>query len=315
MDVQIVWVKAFSNTRGAKRCVTHNRRHHADEMFATLILAYAFSNIEVMTTRDDVYEYDFMYDRGLEDLDHHQPGGNGQRDNGVPYASAGLVWEKYGDKAINNIATKKGYSLNEQQIKQVKVIVDRELIQGVDAVDNKYRPRTYYNGFESMSISKAIALLNPTDSEDETEEETFYSIINFCNKIFYHMVGKALERAYYKDFVIEIFNKTPGEFLVFEKRIPWEEGIYEADKEGRITHVIFPAKQQQEGYRIQALGKFYNSSELKKPFPVKWRGLTTEKLKEITGVEDIVFCHKEGFLAGCKTLEGAIKLTQIVLAS
>ena len=41
-----------------------------------------------------------VYDIGGGEFDHHQAGGNGQRDNGVKYASCGLIWKSYGKKYL-----------------------------------------------------------------------------------------------------------------------------------------------------------------------------------------------------------------------
>ena len=86
------------------RLITHNSVFHCDEVMATAILkaVYPLPSVEIIRTNNPkFYEnnnsdyYNIIYDIGFGELDHHQKGGNGVRDNGVPYAAAGLVWKKY----------------------------------------------------------------------------------------------------------------------------------------------------------------------------------------------------------------------------
>ena len=83
---------------------THSGIFHADEVVAIslLHLYYQDESIAIVRTRDskELLKCDLLVDIGGGELDHHQPGGNGSRQNGVKYASAGLVWKKYGDKIV-----------------------------------------------------------------------------------------------------------------------------------------------------------------------------------------------------------------------
>ena len=83
-------------------CVTHGGKFHPDEIFATVILSKILTNIrlirvnEVTGTMRESIGNKLVYDIGGGEFDHHQAGGNGQRDNGVKYASCGLIWKSYG---------------------------------------------------------------------------------------------------------------------------------------------------------------------------------------------------------------------------
>jgi len=93
--------------KNKKILVTHNGTFHADDLFATATLALVFNgNIKVIRTRDEeiIKKADFVYDVGgiynpeKNLFDHHQKEGAGKRENGIPYASFGLVWKKFGKK-------------------------------------------------------------------------------------------------------------------------------------------------------------------------------------------------------------------------
>lgn len=75
--------------------ITHTGVFHADEVMATAILLKARGELNLMRTfkvPEDISEDVIVYDIGGGKYDHHQKGGNGARENGVPYSSAGLLW-------------------------------------------------------------------------------------------------------------------------------------------------------------------------------------------------------------------------------
>lgn len=91
--------------------VTHNGSFHADDVFAvaTLHLAFPDKNITVIRSRDaqKFLLADFLvdvggsYDPDNNKFAHHQTGGAGVYDNGIPYASFGLVWKKFGNSVCD----------------------------------------------------------------------------------------------------------------------------------------------------------------------------------------------------------------------
>jgi uncharacterized UPF0160 family protein len=114
-----------------KILVTHNGIFHADDIFATAALSILLDgNIKVVRTRDEelfkkadyIYDVGGIYDESMDKFDHHQHGGAGKRENGVPYAAFGLVWKKYGETITGS--------------KQVAQKIDEHLVQAVDSHDN-----------------------------------------------------------------------------------------------------------------------------------------------------------------------------------
>lgn len=74
---------------------THNGIFHADEVLACAILCLINSNMSVQILRSRDYEMlkhcDICVDIGGGKFDHHQAAFNETRENGIKYASAGLV--------------------------------------------------------------------------------------------------------------------------------------------------------------------------------------------------------------------------------
>ena len=91
--------------------VTHAGKFHADEVFATILLEKIYDEINLIRLPEvDGINLDkkFVYDIGGGKFDHHQIGGNGQRNSGIKYAAFGLVWKEFGraylqKKQVNNI--------------------------------------------------------------------------------------------------------------------------------------------------------------------------------------------------------------------
>ena len=91
-----------------KTLVTHSGSFHADDVFAlaTITLALSGSNEEwnIVRTRDEaiiqmgdlVVDVGGIYDPSKGRFDHHQEGVTEVHDDGIPFASFGLVWKKYG---------------------------------------------------------------------------------------------------------------------------------------------------------------------------------------------------------------------------
>lgn len=94
----------LTNDIATANLITHGGIFHADEIFATVILAKANPDKELRLCRtfnvDNAQAGAIVYDIGGGRFDHHQRGGNGCRENGVPFAAAGLIWQEYGMAAL-----------------------------------------------------------------------------------------------------------------------------------------------------------------------------------------------------------------------
>ena len=78
-----------------KTIVTHGGKFHADDVFSVAALTHLFPDAQVVRTRDAkliaaadiVVDVGQEYDAASGRFDHHQRGGAGARDNGIPYKS------------------------------------------------------------------------------------------------------------------------------------------------------------------------------------------------------------------------------------
>ena len=156
--------------------ITHGGTFHADEIMATVILEKVFGDIIVCRTfrvPEDLKEDVIVYDIGFGAFDHHQKGGNGARENGVPYAACGLIWKEFGPQIVANTCNPE----------LVWNLIDRDLIQGIDAGDNGAMPKTDYPA-QAMSFSAVISGFNPNWDSNEDPDEAFAKAVELAEVVF-----------------------------------------------------------------------------------------------------------------------------------
>jgi uncharacterized UPF0160 family protein len=81
-----------------KIIATHNGNFHADDVFSVAALKSILPAFKLIRTRDAelINKADIVIDVGGEydpeagRFDHHQRGGAGERENGIPYSSFGF---------------------------------------------------------------------------------------------------------------------------------------------------------------------------------------------------------------------------------
>ena len=285
---------------------THAGIFHTDKVFSSVILEKVLGDVyisRVFKVPEDMKDDIIVYDIGGGEFDHHQRGENGFRENGVPYASAGLIWKKYGDCIVADTADPK----------LVWELIDRDLIQGIDAVDNGAMPKAEYPA-QNLSVSQIISGFNPNWDSTEESDEAFVKAVEFARSVFDNALANAKSKARAKKIVEDAIESADGAIMVLEKFVPWQEFIFSSGnkKAEEIQFVIFPSNRG--GYNWQCVPDTLGGFGQRKPVPEEWKGLPSEKLKEVTGVANASFCHPAGFMGGAETLEDAIALARIAAA-
>ena len=139
--------------------VTHSGNFHADDVFGVASLTLLFEarktpfkitrsrDKKVIQTGDIVLDVGGIYDEKENFFDHHQIGGAGERQNGIPYASFGLIWRKFGVEIAG------GRKFAEK--------MDSELVQYIDAGDNGYGElKCYAASVFPYTIERAVVAFN-----------------------------------------------------------------------------------------------------------------------------------------------------------
>ncbi len=286
-----------------KILVTHNGTFHSDDVFATATLSILLNgNIKVTRTRDPEWfkKGDFVYDVGGEydqshnRFDHHQIGGAGKRENGIPYAAFGLVWKAYGEKICGS--------------KAVADKVDEDLVQAIDAEDNGLDTYKVEGEVGPYVIQGIVNAFRPTWKEEESYDKPFMEIVSFAKKFLLRKIKKVKDSLEAEGFVRKDYaDSSDKRIVILSNHYPWRKFILDYTEP---LYVIVPKSGKWNVYGVPVDSR---SHEIRKPLPQAWAGLRDEDLAKVSGVPDATFCHNGRFLAVSKSKEGAIALAEKAL--
>ena len=287
--------------------ITHSGNFHADEVFATVVLSKLIDKENITLCRISAItqnEKGIVYDIGYGEYDHHQPGGNGERLNGVKYAAFGLIWKAFGKEYLK--------SINATNIDDVWEAIDKKLVQNVDSIDNGQLKISTQFDFEVITLSNVISMYNSNwDDENENQDEQFLKALDLANNIFERIVKNAISKMNAKEKIEMSIKKSKNHILVLDEFMPWKEFLLESENGKDILFAVFPSNRG--GYNVYAVPKELGSFESRKLFPESWAGLKDEDLQKVSGVETATFCHTNRFLSVAKSKEDAIKLAEIAI--
>ncbi len=288
-----------------KLLVTHNSTFHSDDVFATATLSILLDgNIKVVRTRDPEWfkKGDFVYDVGGEydesrnRFDHHQIGGAGKRENGIPYAAFGLVWKKYGEEICGS--------------KEVADRIDKDLVQAIDGEDNGMDTYKVEGEVGPYVIQRIVNAFRPTWKEEEEYDVPFMEVVSFFKKFLIRKIKKTKASLEAEVFVKKAYNESKDKrLMILEGHYPWRRFVLDYPEP---LFVIIPKSGKWNVYGVQ---KEERSHALRKDLPKAWAGLRDEELAKVSGVPDATFCHNGLFLAVAKSKEGAIALAEKALNS
>jgi uncharacterized UPF0160 family protein len=298
------------NENQKKKLVTHDGAFHADDIFATAALSIMLekenTDFEVIRSRDPkvwktgdyVYDVCGVYDEASNRFDHHQIGGAGKSARGIEYSSLGLVWKKFGEKIAGS--------------KRAAEIIEKRLCAPIDAADNgfdlaenKYDVAPYY-------IQSMFSAMTPTWKETDVNiDEVFLKCVEIAKEVLKREIVQAKDLLEAEEAVVATYNNSEDKrIVVLEKSYPFE---YFLDAFPEPLFAVYPRKTG--GWGVKAIRNDPKTFNNRKNLPKIWAGLSDEEFVNVSGVADALFCHRQLFLAGAKSKEGAIKLAQIAVES
>lgn len=283
---------------------THDGPFHADDVVASALFYVLFPNreIEVVRTKDQAQLFlcNFRVDTGRKncpdtgDYDHHQPEGAGERSNGVPYASAGLVWKHFG--AIQFTA-------------EVFERIDRNVIQTVDSHDYR-RPlfTSTVSGVQPCTLPNFIQAF----CSDWTEKADFDGQFNVILPIVVEYIKREIIRAMGAEHLKETLQRAityeDGRVLELECYCPWKD--WAKNTRPTCLFVIYPARGM-EGWMIEAV--YGADGKYKRLLSEAWAGKEGSALVEATGISGALFCHRQRFCARAVDKESVLELARLVM--
>lgn len=273
---------------------THGGKFHADDVFSAALLLYLNPEIQIERGNQVPENYEgIVFDVGRGAYDHHQKDSR-VRENGIPYAAFGLLWEVLGAEILGE---------------DLAVQFDESFVQPLDQNDNTG---------EKNELATLIGNFNPTWDAKGGTDEAFFQAVSVAGMILENKFQRYLGNERADKRVEEVLRaheadlktgRVPAEqekILILPEFVPCQKHLSET----KIAFVIFPSNRG--GYCIQPQKREY-SMNYKCSFPEEWLGLEKEALEEVTGLESASFCHKGGFLMTTGTLEDAVKACKISL--
>lgn len=291
-----------------KIIVTHSGDFHPDDVFAVAVLRILLEDkykLQIIRTRDEeiikkadyVVDVGMVYDKARNRFDHHQKGGALVRSNGIPYASFGLVWEKFGEEICGS--------------KEVSDLFSDKLVIPIDALDNSISIENSINGFFDYKIFHFIDMYNPTWKEDyKNSFKNFMYLTGISIEIIKRELKIIKDNLEGTKIVNDIYSKMIDKRLLILDNAYYHNQVVFNNKD--ILLVIF-YDEIQNNWCIQVGRDSKMSFNNRISFPENWAGKRNGELEKETGVEGSIFCHKGMFFMVMKSKEGAIEIAKKII--
>lgn len=292
------------------RIITHSGGFHADDVFAVALLKKISEaegkKVEIIRSRDPeviktgtyVVDVGGIYDPATGRFDHHQEGGAGVRENGIPYSSFGLVWKHFGEKVTGS--------------SRVFQEVERTLVMPIDANDSGVLLcQPMREDARPLTISFLTHFFEPGWKEvsDENLLRGFLEAVDFARDLTERIILRTKDTEEAEQIVSGVIeNRKEPQILILEKYVPWDTT---ASKVPEILFVVYP--HPSGTWSVKTTRESLSSFKARKDLPEAWAGKKDEELQKITGVPDATFCHNARFTCGAKTKEGAIAMAKLAL--
>lgn len=287
-----------------KTIVTHSGTFHADDVFAvaTLQLAYGIDEVSIVRTRDEaviatadiVVDVGGIYDAATERYDHHQIGAP-VRENGIPYAGFGLVWQVYGEQVAGSA--------------EVAASIEKKIVLAVDADDTAITLANLHNpDIPTFELDQVIRSFVPVRGSNDSADEAFLEAVTFARGLLVRLIAKKKSTIAMDTLVMDIYNNALDKrCLVFTSSVATGVCIDFPD----VEVVVMPYDPAvNTNWTAKTIQKTHDSFEARVNFPESWRGLRDKELADVSGIVDAVFCHKTGYFFVAGSREGALKAVE-----
>lgn len=281
----------------------------------------------------------FDFDHHQEDFDvRHENPNDKKYEKGPKRSGFGLVFLTYGKEAILNILKSKPYTEGKRDEETVEFIyknIDNSLVATIDAFDNGENKDFYLDtgAYKIPSVITHIAALNPSALEEEYDssvnDNNFQIGVSFAEQYLTRAVLREYVVIASMDTVIEKVKESVQSginWIIFDRFTPWYQAFKKCPEEAKcIDFIIF--KRDEDQWMMQPTYFNYHMDKdrfspnmpdgsrrrLKYPAPKHICGKVDEELRQLTGVDDAIFCHVGGFIASAKSCKGALQLAKYFL--
>jgi uncharacterized UPF0160 family protein len=288
-----------------KTVAVHSGNFHGDDVFSVAVLSLYLGYFpKIIRTRDEVKinQADFAldvgerYDPTRNFFDHHLIGGVGKRDNGIPYATFGLVWKEFGEKICES--------------KEIALMVDRKLVAFMDADDSAVELcREYLFGVRPYTISDFV-IYKSLMTNDKDRDSVFKKMVIWAKDIIEMEIVLAKKLSIEQKKVRMTYDfSSDKRVIILDGDYAWEDVLSAYSEPLFVIKPSVSAK----SWKIYAVKREGSKFENRLDLPTAWAGLRNEALAKITGVADAEYCHHQRYMAIAGSKEGAVKMAELAL--
>ncbi len=202
------------------KVATHDGPFHADDVFAYAVLRAAFSDVQLVRSRDPavidradlVFDVGSRYDPAARRYDHHMRE-RPLRSCGTPYSSVGLIWREHGRAALPSLLQTD--TLNENLAEMIWRDIDTGLILAIDQADNGFAPAG------PGHLSAMIEAFNPAWDSTQNQDDAFLETSHFATGILARAGQQVHASTRATDLVLEAARKAEDpRLLVLDRKLP-----------------------------------------------------------------------------------------------
>jgi uncharacterized UPF0160 family protein len=220
----------------------------------------------------------------------------GTRENGIPYASFGLVWRVFGEKLCASVPVSRR--------------VEDVLVTAIDGSDNGIDLSTpAFRNVSSYDVSDAIRSFIPTWQEGESHlEQNFNEAVSFAKRIIEREIKRAEAFVAGENTVAKTYERAPDKrLIVLDGDYSWKDTL------ARLPEPLYVIHPQNGTWRLYCVRDNPHLFVNRKDLPTSWAGLRDAELARVTGVFDAIFCHRNRFMAVARSKEGVVELAKQAL--
>ncbi|MDE1907244.1 MAG: MYG1 family protein, partial [Rhodospirillales bacterium] len=264
---------------------------------------------ELIETGDIVFDVGLISDATNNRFDHHQIGAP-TRDDGTPFSSAGLIWQVYGERAVEALLSPEAAAF----APAIAKALDGKLVKRIDEIDNGVSA-TGPVMRNSLDLAGLVGDFNPPWDSPEANgptagDDAFQAAAAMVTGVLARQVEIQRAKLQAEALVLAAHEEAADKrLLVLETGMPWKNVVFSHNLP--VLFAISPASNG--NWMVDTVPPEPGSFAQRLPLPEGWAGLQGAELAAASGVEDAVFVHVRRFVGGAKTRGGAIALAQKAL--
>ena len=311
--------------------VTHNGKFHCDEVFAYAVLRRALgvsrpgADHRLVRTRDPaeiaagdvVWDVGLVFDDAANRFDHHQRGAP-VRPDGVPFSSAGLVWQTYGRRAVAALLGDAGAAAGMAPAAgpasgladgslagSIAAELDCGIVLRIDEVDNGVA-----SGPDTLGLASVIGDFNPPwdrPRDPASEDAAFLQAADVADGVLRRRVDSVRARLMAEHEVVAAHAASAdARVLELARNMPWKDAVFTHALP--VLYAVYPASSG--NWMVDTMPPDPGSFAQRLPLPEAWAGLPEAELPAATGVPDAVFVHLRRFVGAARSRAGAVAMAR-----